>query len=47
MSTPAELCDHYTEDELKHIPHSTKNVMAALDFLSKDDQGFFCDVRAG
>ena len=52
VKSNTRLCDRYDPEELKHIPHISKNVKAALDFLSKDDDGFFLmyeqgDVRSG
>jgi len=43
----SELCDHYTEEELKLIPHISTNVHEALKFLSKDDEGFFMLYEQG
>lgn len=40
-------CNHYSQEEIKQIPHITKNVKAALDFLSKDDDGFFLMYEQG
>jgi alkaline phosphatase len=47
VTTPAELCNHYTPEELKYIPTIQENVQAALDFLSKDDDGFFMLYEQG
>lgn len=40
-------CDHYSEEERKQIPHISQNVKAALDFLGKDDDGFFLMYEQG
>ena len=47
LTTPDELCNHYSQEEIKHIPHITQNVQAALDFLGKDDDGFFLMYEQG
>jgi alkaline phosphatase len=47
VTTPEELCNHYESEELKHIPTIQQNVQAALDFLSKDDDGFFLMYEQG
>ena len=41
------LCNHYEPDEVAEIPHITEHVKAALDFLSKDDDGFFLMYEQG
>ena len=41
------LCNRHSKEELKQIPHITQNVKAALDFLSKDDDGFFLMYEQG
>jgi alkaline phosphatase len=41
------ICNHYTPEEVDQIPHITDNVKAALDFLSKDDDGFFMMYEQG
>ena len=52
-STPIEvtsnsyLCDRYSQEEIKQIPHISTNVKAAIDFLSKDDDGFFLMYEQG
>jgi alkaline phosphatase len=43
----SNLCNHFEQDEIEHIPHITKNVQAAIDFLSKDDDGFFLLYEQG
>lgn len=47
VTTPDELCNHYEQHEIDHIPHISKNVQAALDFLGKDDDGFFLMYEQG
>jgi len=47
VTTPEELCNHYDLDEIAHIPSITENVKAALDFLGKDDDGFFLMYEQG
>lgn len=47
VTTPEELCNHYEPEELKHIPKMQENVAAALEFLSKDDDGFFLMYEQG
>eukprot|EP00980_Cylindrotheca_fusiformis_P003941 scaffold871_cov130-Cylindrotheca_fusiformis.AAC.18 len=46
-TTNDTLCNHYSAEEIEHIPHITENVKAALDFLSKDDDGFFLMYEQG
>lgn len=41
VTTSEELCDHYGEDDRNEIPVMKDNVMATLEFLAKDDDGFF------
>ena len=41
------LCDRYTEEDVKAIPHISTNVKAAIDFLSKDKDGFFLMYEQG
>ncbi|CAB9531076.1 Alkaline phosphatase H [Seminavis robusta] len=43
----ARLCDFYSQEEVKQIPHITQNVKAALDFLGRDDDGFFLMYEQG
>ena len=47
VETNSYICDRYDPEELKHIPHISTNVKAALDFLSKDDDGFFLMYEQG
>lgn len=47
VNTSAVLCDHYTPEEVDQIPHISQNVKAALDFLGKDDDGFFLMYEQG
>lgn len=46
-NTSDELCDHYTQEEINQIPRMNENVKASLDFLSKDDDGFFLMYEQG
>jgi len=41
------MCNHYEPDEVAQIPNITANVMATLEFLSKDDDGFFMMYEQG
>ena len=43
----ASICNHYEPEEVEEIPHISSNVKAALDFLSKDDDGFFLMYEQG
>jgi alkaline phosphatase len=47
VTTPEELCNHYEDNEIRHIPHIKDNVKASLDFLGKDDDGFFLMYEQG
>lgn len=47
VTTPSEPCNHYEPEEIAVIPHISDNVKAALDFLSKDDDGFFLMYEQG
>jgi hypothetical protein len=46
-TTSDELCNHYSPEEVKQIPHISDNVKAALDFLGKDKDGFFLMYEQG
>lgn len=39
VTTNETVCNHYEQDEIEHIPTITQNVAAALEVLSKDDDG--------
>jgi alkaline phosphatase len=41
------LCNHYEPEEVVQIPHIKESVKAALDFLGKDDDGFFLMYEQG
>lgn len=41
------ICNHYEPEEVEQIPHISDNVKAALDFLGKDDDGFFLMYEQG
>jgi hypothetical protein len=43
----SSICNHYEPYEVEEIPHITEHVKAALDFLSKDDDGFFLMYEQG
>jgi alkaline phosphatase len=47
VTPSARPCNLYTQEEIRQIPHITQNVKAALDFLSKDDDGFFLMYEQG
>jgi alkaline phosphatase len=47
VESSAYLCDRYSQEEIKQIPHISTSVKAALDFLSKDDDGFFLMYEQG
>jgi len=40
-------CNHYEPEEIEEIPVMKDQVKAALDFLSKDDDGFFLMYEQG
>lgn len=46
-TTSADLCDHYSEEERAQLPKMAEHVKAAVDFLSKDDDGFFLMYEQG
>ena len=47
VTTPTTLCDYYSPTEISQIPNITTNVKQALNFLSKDAQGFFLMYEQG
>jgi alkaline phosphatase len=47
INVSSVLCNHYEEDDVAQIPKMKDNVKAALDFLSKDDDGFFLMYEQG
>jgi hypothetical protein len=47
VTTSETLCNHYTAEEIAQIPTATENVMATLEFLAKDDDGFFMMYEQG
>ena len=47
LTTAEEVCNHYEFDEIEHIPTIQQNVQAALDVLSKDEDGFFLMYEQG
>ena len=46
-TTSEELCDHYSAEERAQIPIMAENVKQAINFLGKDDQGFFMMYEQG
>lgn len=46
-TTPPQLCDHWPQNELQNIPHMKENVVEALKFLGKDNNGFFMMFEQG
>ena len=47
MIPNATICDHWPEEELKHVPVMSKHVEEAMKFLGKDDDGFFLMYEQG
>ena len=47
VSTSDELCDHYSPEEVAQLPSMAEHIKAAVDFLSKDDDGFFLMFEQG
>lgn len=47
VTTPDQLCDYYSPEEIAEIPHIKTNVMEAINFLSKDKDGFFLMYEQG
>lgn len=43
----SEKCDHYTAEEVTQIPKMADNVKEAINFLGKDDDGFFMMYEQG
>jgi hypothetical protein len=43
----SSICNHYEPYEVEEMPHISDHVKAALDFLSKDDDGFFLMYEQG
>ena len=41
VTTSEELCDHYPQEDVDEIPKMADNVQAVLEFLAKDEDGFF------
>ena len=41
VTTSEELCDHYPQEDVAEIPAMAKNVEEVLNFLAKDEDGFF------
>jgi alkaline phosphatase len=46
-TTSDELCDHYSPDEVAQLPTMAEHVKAAVEFLGKDDDGFFLMYEQG
>lgn len=47
VTVEASMCNHYEPEEVAQIPHISDSVQAALDFLGKDDDGFFLMYEQG
>jgi alkaline phosphatase len=47
VTTSEELCDHYGPEDRAEIPKMAQNVKATLEFLAKDDDGFFMMYEQG
>ena len=47
VTTSDELCDHYTPEEVATIPKMAESVKQAINFLGKDDDGFFMMYEQG
>jgi alkaline phosphatase len=47
ITPTATKCNHYEPEEIAQIPHISKNVVEALEFLGKDDDGFFLMYEQG
>lgn len=47
VTTSDELCNHYGPEDIPFIPVMKDNVKASLEFLSKDDDGFFMMYEQG
>jgi hypothetical protein len=47
VTPTTETCNHYEQEEIAQIPHISTNVLEALDFLGKDDDGFFLMYEQG
>lgn len=41
VTTSEELCNHYGAEDVNEIPKMADNVEAVLEFLARDDDGFF------
>jgi alkaline phosphatase len=46
-TTSDELCNHYSAEEVAQLPTMTEHVKAAVDFLGKDEDGFFLMYEQG
>ena len=46
-TTSDELCNHYSAEEVAQLPTMAEHVKAAVDFLGKDDDGFFLMYEQG
>lgn len=46
-TTSAELCNHYSPEEVAQLPTMKEHVKAAVDFLGMDDDGFFLMYEQG
>jgi alkaline phosphatase len=46
-TTSSETCDHYSAEEVAQIPKMAEHVKAAIEFLGKDEDGFFLMYEQG
>lgn len=46
-TTEDELCNHYSAEEVAQLPTMAEHVRAAVEFLGKDDDGFFLMYEQG
>lgn len=46
-TTSDELCDHWDPEQVSQVPPMAEHVKAAVDFLGKDDDGFFLMYEQG
>ena len=47
VTTSETLCDHYSMEDVAEIPKMADNVAGVLDFLAKDEDGFFYMYEQG
>mmetsp|Transcript_25312 Transcript_25312/g.31922 ORF Transcript_25312/g.31922 Transcript_25312/m.31922 type:complete len:683 (+) Transcript_25312:98-2146(+) len=46
-TTSDELCDHYSPEEVEQLPTMAEHVKAAVEYLGKDEDGFFLMYEQG